>query len=316
MGNNRVAVLGIFAADLVFRASRQPAIGETLIGSNYTIGTGGKGSNQAIAAARAGTIVSFISKIGRDDFGDMALASWKREGINPRVLQSEDQPTGAACIFVNEKNGENAIIVVPGAAATVDEAFIDACGEIIAASRVFVTQLEQPVAAAKRGLEIARKAGVITVLNPAPAAPLPDDIYALCDYIIPNENEAASLAGVKVATADDARKAGDFFLKKGARAALITLGEKGAIFHSRDRSAFLAAFYAGRAVDTVGAGDAFVGAFAAALAREMEPLEAARSASAAAGISVTRPGAAASMPARDEIDRLLAQTPSSLHHRP
>lgn len=303
--NGHVAVLGIFAADLVFRASRQPAIGETLIGSDYTIGLGGKGSNQAIAAARAGASVSFISKIGRDDFGEMALASWKREGINPRVIQSEDQPTGAACIFVNEKNGENAIIVVPGAASTMDEAFIDACGEIIAASRVFITQLEQPVAAAKRGLEIARKAGVITVLNPAPAAPLPDDIYPLCDYVIPNENEATNLTGVKVVTADDARKASDIFLKKGARAAVITLGEKGAVFHSRERSAFFAAFFAGRVLDTVGAGDAFVGAFAAGLADELNPLEAGRFASAAAGISVTRPGAAASMATREEIERLL-----------
>lgn len=307
MPNNRVVVLGIFAADLVFRASRQPAIGETLIGSSYIVSPGGKGSNQAVAAARAGASVSFISKIGRDAFGDMALASWKREGINPRVIQSEDQPTGAACIFVNEVNGENAIIVVPGAASTVDEAFIDACGEIIAVSQVFVTQLEQPVAAAKRGLEIARKAGVITVLNPAPAAPLPDNIYPLCDYVIPNENEAASLVGVKVTTADDARRAGDILLKKGAGAALITLGDKGAIFHTRQRSVFFAAFFAGRVLDTVGAGDAFVGAFAAGLARELDPLDAARFASAAAGISVTRPGAAAAMPTREEIERLLAQ---------
>ena len=307
MPNNRVVVLGIFAADLVFRASRQPAIGETLIGSSYIVSPGGKGSNQAVAAARAGASVSFISKIGRDAFGDMALASWKREGINPRVIQSEDQPTGAACIFVNEVNGENAIIVVPGAASTVDEAFIDACGEIIAVSQVFVTQLEQPVAAAKRGLEIARKAGVITVLNPAPAVPLPDNIYPLCDYVIPNENEAASLAGVNVTTADDARRAGDILLKKGAGAALITLGDKGAIFHTRQRSVFFAAFFAGRVLDTVGAGDAFVGAFAAGLARELDPLDAARFASAAAGISVTRPGAAAAMPTREEIERLLAQ---------
>jgi ribokinase len=171
-----------------------------------------------------------------------------------------------------------------------------------------VTQLEQPVAAARRGLEIARTAGVITLFNPAPAASLPDEIYPLCDYVIPNESEAASLTGVGVSSADDARRAGDAFLKKGARAAVITLGEKGAIFHTRERSVFLAAFFAGRVVDTVGAGDAFVGAFAAALARELDPLAAARFASAAAGISVTRSGAAAAMPVRAEIERLLAQS--------
>ncbi|MBC8037633.1 MAG: ribokinase [Rhizobiales bacterium] len=303
-----VAILGIFAADLVFRASRQPAIGETLLGSGFHMSPGGKGSNQAVAAARAGTRVCFISKIGQDAFGDMALAAWTQEGIIPRVVQSSTEPTGAACIFVNEVNGENAIIVVPGAASTIGPDDIDGAADAITASKVFVTQLEQPIAAARRGLEIAKASGVITLFNPAPAAPLPDDIYPLCDYVIPNESEAAGLTGVTVASADDARRAGDILLKKGARAVLITLGEKGAVFHQRERSVFLAAFFAGRVVDTVGAGDAFVGAFAAGLARDFDPLDAARFASAAAGISVTRNGAAAAMPSRAEIERLLAQS--------
>lgn len=309
--DNRVAVLGIYVSDLVFRASHQPAIGETLIGSSYIMGPGGKGSNQAVAAARAGAEVSFISKIGQDAFGDGALAVWEKEGIVPRVTRSLSEPTGAACIFLNEVNGENAIIVVPGAASTIGPADVDAAADAIAASKVFVTQLEQPAAAARRGLEIARASGAITVLNPAPAAPMQDGLYSLCDYVIPNESEAASLTGVSVSSADDARRAGDALLRKGARAAVITLGEKGAVFHTRERSVFLAAFFAGRAVDTVGAGDAFVGAFAAALARDMEPFDAARFASAAAGISVTRAGAAAAMATREEIERLLAQSPSS-----
>ncbi len=308
IGKEGVSILGIFAADLVFRASRQPAIGETLLGSGFQMSPGGKGSNQAVAAARAGASVTFISKIGQDAFGGMALTAWENEGIVPRVVRSPDELTGAAGIFVNEASGENAIIVVPGAAATIGAAEVDAAADAITASKVFVTQLEQPLAVARRGLEIARQAGVVTLLNPAPAAPLPDDIYPLCDYVIPNESEAASLTGLTVSSADEARRAGDILLKKGAGAALITLGAKGAVFHTRERSVFLAAFFAGRVVDTVGAGDAFVGAFAAGLARDFDPFYAARFASAAAGISVTRNGAAASMPVRAEIERLLAQS--------
>ncbi|MGH6853794.1 MAG: ribokinase [Aestuariivirga sp.] len=306
--DHRVAVLGIFAADLVFRAGRQPAIGETLIGSGFVMSPGGKGSNQAVAAARSGATVTLISKIGHDAFGDMALAAWTKEGIIPRVVRSPTESTGAAGIFVNDTNGENAIIVVPGAASTIGPADIDAAADAITTSKVFVTQLEQPFAAARRGLEIAKAAGVITLFNPAPAAPLPDNIYPLCDYVIPNESEAASLTGMNVLSADDARRAGDVLVKKGAGTALITLGDRGAVFHARGRSVFLAAFFAGRAVDTTGAGDAFVGAFAAALAHGFDPLDAARFASAAAGISVTRPGAASAMARLPEIERLLAQS--------
>ena len=205
-------------ADLAFRAGRQPAIGETLIGSGFAMGPGGKGSNQAVAAARAGARVSFISKIGRDPFGQIAVAAWKAEKITPRVMLSETEPTGAAYIFVNDRNGENAIIVVPGAASTITPADVEAASDAIRNARVFVTQLEQPLDAAKRGLEIARAAGVATVFNPAPASgPIPDAIYPLCDYVIPNESEAQGLTGIKVQSADDAKRAGDWLLEKGAR---------------------------------------------------------------------------------------------------
>jgi ribokinase len=302
-----VAILGIFVADLAFRAGRQPAIGETLIGSGFAMGPGGKGSNQAVAAARAGARVSFVSKIGRDPFGQIAIAAWKAEKITPRVMVSETEPTGAAYIFVNDKNGENAIIVVPGAASTLTPADVDAAADAIQNARVFVTQLEQPVDAAKRGLEIARAAGVTTVLNPAPASgPIPDAIYPLCDYIVPNESEATGLTGIQVQSPDDAKRAGDWLVRKGARVAMITLGQRGALIHSREGSSFLPSFYAGKVVETAGAGDAFVGAFAAALAEGEDPMTSARFASAAAGISVTRPGTAPSMPTYSEIAHLLA----------
>lgn len=302
-----VAILGIFVADLAFRAGRMPAMGETIAGSGFKMGPGGKGSNQAVAAARVGAEVTFISRVGKDAFGEIALATWEREGIRPRVAISAEEPTGAAFIYVSDKTGDNAIIVVPGAAAAITPADVEAASDAIRNAAVFVTQLEQPVAAAKRGLEIAKQAGVTTVFNPAPAEPFDDDLYPLCDFVTPNESEAALLTGLPVASVDEARKAGDIFLAKGAGCALITLGEAGALLHSREQSALVPAFRAGPVVETTGAGDAFNGGFAAALARGMAPAEAARFGCAVAGISVTRPGTAPSMPSLEEVEALLAR---------
>ena len=309
--NNTVAVLGIFVADLAFRAGRQPAIGETLIGSGFQMGPGGKGSNQAVAAARAGAAVTFISRLGKDEFGASALALYGRECIATRIVDMPDQPTGAAYIFVNDRNGENAIIVVPGAAGHITIADVDAAADVIGASSVFITQLEQPAAAARRGLEIAKGAGVVTVFNPAPAAVIDDAIFALCDYITPNESEAAMLTGLPVSSVDEARKAGDALLAKGAGTALITLGEIGALFHDATRSVLIPAFRAGPVVETAGAGDAFNGGFAAALARGMEPLAATKFGCAVAGLSVTRAGTAPSMPSLADVEALLNRSVSA-----
>jgi ribokinase len=302
-----VAILGIFVADLAFRAGRQPVLGETLMGSGFNIGPGGKGSNQAVAAARAGAQVSFLSRLGKDAFGDIALTTWRDEGIAPRVALSADEPTGAAYIFVSDMTGENAIIVVPGAAGGISAGDVEAESAIIEAARVFVTQLEQPVSASFKGLEIARAAKCMTVFNPAPAAVVPDRLYALCDYVIPNETEAAAITGHAVASVEDARRAGDALLAKGAGTAIITLGARGALFHGQGRSVIIDAFNAGSVVETAGAGDSFVGAFAAGLAEGMDPVVAARFGCAAAAISVTRHGTAPAMPKRDEILALLAR---------
>ncbi|MGF6345337.1 ribokinase [Variovorax sp. W2I14] len=300
-----VAVLGIFVADLAFRAAQLPGVGQTIAGSGFAMGPGGKGSNQAVAAARAGAGVTFISKLGQDAFAANALALWAEEGITPRTPQVADQPTGAAFIYVHEVTGANAIIVVPGAAALIDAADVDAAADAIRGARVFVTQLEQPAGAAQRGLELARAAGTVTVFNPAPALPFDDALYALCDYITPNEHEAAALSGMTVETIDDARRAGDFFLAKGVGCALITLGDKGALLHSASGSVHIPVFNAGAVKETTGAGDAFNGGFAAALAEGASPLEAARFGSAVAAISVTRAGTAPSMPTRAEVDALM-----------
>jgi ribokinase len=304
----KVAILGIFVADLAFRAPRPPAMGETIIGSDFRMGPGGKGSNQAVAAARAGADVTFISRLGRDSFGEIALATWKAENINTgKVALSSDLSTGAAYIFVQEQTGANCIIVVPGAAGAISVADVENAAAEIRAAKVFVTQLEQPIAAARRGLELARAAGAMTVFNPAPAAPLPDALYGLCDYITPNETEASTLTGIEVTNLDSARAAADQLLQRGVKVALVTLGEAGALYHSAQESVLVPAFSAGKVVETTGAGDAFNGGFAAALAAGRAPQDAVRFGCATAGISVTRAGTAPSMPKLAEIEALLAR---------
>lgn len=218
-----------------------------------------------------------------------------------------DMATGAAHIFVDDVTGSNAIIVAAGAAGTLCAQDVEAVEADIAAADVFVTQLEQPVAAAHRGLELARARGVTTVFNPAPAFPLDDSIYPLCDYITPNETEAAALTGVAVKTVEDARRAADLLLAKGVRAVIVTLGESGALFHTATESVLVPAFDCGRVVETAGAGDGFTGGFAAALARGDSPLDAVRFGCALASLSVTRAGTAPSMPRRAEIEAVLEQ---------
>ncbi|PMS21139.1 ribokinase [Trinickia dabaoshanensis] len=303
--SGRVVILGIYVTDLAFRAERMPVIGETIAGSAFAMGPGGKGSNQAVAAARAGAQVVFCTRLGDDAFGAIARETWQAEGIVARATVVEGLATGAAHIFVDAQTGSNAIIVAAGAAGTLGAADAEAIEADIAGAQVFVTQLEQPVAAARRGLEIARKHGVKTVLNPAPALPLPDDIFPLCDYVTPNETEAAALTGVSIASADDARRAADVLLGKGAGAVIVTLGETGALLHSRAQSVLVPAFQCGPVVETAGAGDGFTGGFAAALARGDTPLDAVRFGCALAGISVTRAGTAPSMPRLAEVNALL-----------
>ena len=305
MAKQGVAILGIYAADLMFMATRQPEMGETLIGSKFAIGPGGKGSNQSVAAARAGAKVTFISRVGKDTFGDAALAMYAKEGITTLVPQDESHATGAAYIFLQEGTGANAIIVVPGAAGQVGLADVNAAREAITASAVFMVQLETPVAAALASLKLAKDNGVITIFNPAPATKLDDAIYALCDYCTPNESEASLLTGVEVTDLASARQAADVLLQKGVGTALITLGGQGSLLHGKGKSVHVPIFSAGKVIDTTGAGDAFNGGFAAALARGASAEEAARFGSAVAGLSVTRFGTAPSMPYLHEVEALL-----------
>ena len=214
---NRVVILGVFVADTAYRADRAPKMGETILGRSFKLGPGGKGSNQAVAAARLGAEVSFITRLGRDPFADMAFATWKEAGVAPAVTQAGDSYTGAAYIFIEEATGDNAIIICPGAAADIAPADLDARAGLIADAAVFVTQLEQPLAAAVRGLEIARDNGVTTILNPAPGRALPDAVLALCDYLTPNETEAEELTGMSVSDPEAARGGGRAAAREGRR---------------------------------------------------------------------------------------------------
>ncbi len=301
-----IAVLGIFVADVTFRTPRLPRMGETVIGESVALSPGGKGSNQAVAAARLGAEVRFISRIGRDSFADMGLAAWAEAGVEPLVARSDTAATGAASVLVDAATGENAIVVCPGAASEISEADVDAAADAIRSAAVFVTQFEQPLPAAARALAIAREAGVVTVLNPAPAAEAPDEMLRLSDFVTPNESEATALTGIPVDDEAGARRAAAALRDRGAGAAVITLGARGALFDGPGGAGFTPAFRAGPVVETTGAGDAFNGAFAVALAEGLDAALAVRFACAAAGISVTRPGTAGSMPNRAEVEALLA----------
>ena len=303
-----VVILGVFVADTAYRAARQPVMGETILGNSFVLGPGGKGSNQAVASAMAGAKTHFISRLGVDDFAKIALDTWKKAGVIPVITQDPTSYTGAAYIFIEEATGNNAIIVAPGAAAKISVADVEAQAALIASASVFITQLEQPMDAAMRALQIARTAGVRTILNPAPAAILPDGMLALCDYVTPNESEAEALTGIKVVTVDDAIRAATALRGHGAKAAIITLGDKGALYQDDQGSLHVPVISAGKVVETTGAGDAFNGGFAAALAAGIDPRAAVRFGCATAGISVNRAGTAPAMPSLDEIRALLARS--------
>lgn len=310
-----IVVLGSFVADVAFRAARLPQWGETLMGSDFKLGPGGKGSNQAVAAARAageGAKVRMISRLGDDAFGRLARDVWAESGVEDSLVRTGEVATGSAAILIDEVSGQNAIIVVPGACYTLSAEDVDAAAEAIRGAGVLLTQLELPLATVQRGLEIARAAGVVTILNPAPAVPLSAEMLAPVDYLVPNESEAALLTGMPVETLEQAEACGKALLELGPKVVILTLGERGAMVCERGRPVVMVtAFRVGAVVDTTGAGDAFCGGFAAALVEGKALVEAVRFGCATAGISVTRAGTAPSMPWRAEIERLLKEQSAS-----
>jgi ribokinase len=246
-----------------------------------------------------------ITRLGRDTFADLAFATWKDAGVIPAVTQ-HDAATGAAYIFIEEATGNNAIIICPGVAAGISSEDIDAKADLIGSASVFITQLEQPIEAAMRGLQVARAGGAITILNPAPAAELPPEIYPLCDVMTPNESEAEGITGIKVTDLASAEEAARAMMAMGVGTGIITLGENGVLLVDAEGAHHQPVISAGPVVETTGAGDAFNGGFAVGLSEGMNMRDAVRFGCSTAGISVTRPGTAPSMPARAEIDALLA----------
>ena len=299
----KVLVLGVFVADTAYRASRMPKMGETILGNSFVLGPGGKGSNQAVAAGNLGADVTIITRLADDDFGKMAKQTWQNANVKGSIKYSTNSYTGAAFIFIDDKTGDNAIIIAPGAASEISLSDIRDNSEIISSTDVFLTQLEQPIEVAQEGLKVAKENNKITILNPAPAARLPKEIFGLCDFITPNETETEALTGLPVRNEKEAENAAKVLNDLGVKTPIITMGEQGAFLYEYG---LVPAFNAGKVVETTGAGDAFNGGFAVALSEGKSALEAVKFGCATASISVTRAGTAPSMPARDEVEEILS----------
>ena len=301
-----LSILGIFVADLAF-FGKIPTKGETVLGDDFVVGPGGKGSNQAVAAGKAGADVSFISKIGNDNYGQMAKKIYSETNVKTENLfVTEDKNTGVAAILLNKETGDNAISVVPGAAGALTIEDINTAEEEIKNASFFLTQLETPLETTIHALKVAKRNNVTTILNPAPAATLPKDLFPLIDYFTPNESEASFYANKEIKNQDDAKNSSKDLLDLGIKNVVITLGENGVYFENKDISHFVPALSLGdKVVDTSGAGDAFNGAFAAALCEDKDIKDAIVFANTFAGISTTRIGTANSMPSREEIDKLI-----------
>lgn len=281
--------------------ARMPAPGETVSGDRFVTGPGGKGSNQAVAAARLGAAVTFVGRIGQDVFAPIALNIWHAEGIDTsHVTQDADHSTGVAPIFV-DASGENSIVVVLGANLALARADVDRARAAIAAADVVITQLEIDPDTTAYALQTAREYGVRTILNPAPARPLPAEVIALADYITPNQTELATLSGLTGESVETMARA---LLVNDTQAVVCTLGAAGAQYVRRADSGVVPSFKV-RVVDTTGAGDAFNGGLAVALAEGQDLRAALAFANATAALCVTRPGTAPSMPPRAEVDALL-----------
>jgi ribokinase len=297
-----VCVVGSTNIDLTFRAARLPRPGETLAGHGFQLGHGGKGANQAVMAARLGARVTMVGKVGRDVFGEGALRNYREQGIDTtHVLTDAERPTGVASIVVDDA-ARNCIIVVPGANLGLTPQDVRVAAGAIESAGVLLCQLEVPLETVAEALRIARAANVMTILNPAPAVALRDDLLRLADLCVPNENEIELLTGGHTAaTVQEAAAAAWELLRRGPRTVIVTLGERGALIADAVSAEHLAAPRV-EAVDSSGAGDAFIGALGVFLAEGAPLKEAVRWANAVAALSVTRLGTQASFPARAEVE--------------
>lgn len=307
MAKSKITVMGSFIVDLMARAHHLPVHGETVKGSQFMTGPGGKGSNQGVAAKRSGSDVTMITKIGVDAFSTIAIDSFEGEGmVTSFVLKDARYPTGTALIMVDENTSENQIVVTLGACDNITPQEIEAAKNEIENSCILLVQLETNIEALKTAVDIAHESNVKVILNPAPAPldPLPDKLLEKVDILTPNETEASIMTGLKVSTFEDARIAAEALVKKGPKTVIITMGAKGAYVLDGDAEHVIEPFSV-EVLDTTGAGDAFNGGLATALAEGKNILEAVRFANATAALSVTKLGTAPSMPYRNDIDALL-----------
>ena len=304
-----ICMVGSAMTDLALRTPRLPKPGETLVGSSFTEGFGGKGANQAVMAARLGARVGVVVKLGRDAFGDRTLEHYRSEGLDTSFVGRTDGPSGVALITVGEDTGENAIALAPGANDTLSPEDVTRAGAAVRGAAVLIAQLETPQAATLTAFRLAKEGRARTLLNPAPAAELDADLLSLTDVLIPNEGEAGLLLGRTLTSLQDAEDAAVALLERGPSTVLLTLGPRGVLLAEHGGRPRHLPTEAVRAVDTTGAGDAFVGSLAYFLAcrPELALATAASRACRLASLSVTRPGTQSSYPRRAEVADLLGE---------
>lgn len=303
-----IYIIGSSNTDMVVKSERIPAPGETILGGTFLMNAGGKGANQAVAAARLGGVVSLIANLGDDLFGKQAHAQFKQEGINTDFITFDPtHPSGVALINVDAQ-GENCIAVAPGANGNLTPDLLQSFFNFIASPAIVLVQLEIPITTVEFIIEQCAARSIPVIVNPAPANRIRDDVWKHVFVITPNETEAELLTGISIVDDDSARKAAQVFHLKGIKNVVLTLGKRGA-YWSDSINAGLVAPPSVNAVDTTAAGDCFSGALAVALAEKKSLVDAVKFASVSASISVTRMGAQASMPSRKEVDNILHLNP-------
>ncbi|MEW6547442.1 MAG: ribokinase [Bacillota bacterium] len=301
-----IVVIGSLNVDLVVRTARRPAPGETVSGDEFRMIPGGKGANQAVAAARLGGKVAMLGRVGDDPFGQSLVGSLRAAGVHTDgVLRTPGVPTGTALIIV-EHSGQNSIVVVAGANGLLSPADVETAAEVIASARVLMLQLEIPLDTVRKAVELAHNRRVTVLLDPAPARPLPPELLRQVDIITPNESEAAVLTGRQVTDLKSAKLAASDLLRQGANRVLIKLGPRGALLAEGNRFEHCRGFPV-EAVDTTAAGDAFAGGLAVALVEGKDLSNAVTFANAVGALSVTRFGAQTSMPSRPEVEQFLRE---------
>ncbi len=301
-----IIVVGSYVVDLMSRTPHIPSAGETVLGGPFKMGPGGKGGNQAVAAARLDAKVTMLTKVGNDIFGDDALKNFKKEGIvTEYVTRHPDEITGTALIAVDDKS-ENMIVVSPGACGLITKEDVESARDVFKESDIVLLQLETAIEAVEATINLAHALNKPIILNPAPYQDVSDELLKKVTYLTPNETEAKLLTGVEVTDETSAREASKILLEKGVETVIITLGKQGCfVYDGRDEGRFIKA-YEVKAIDTTGAGDAFNGAFATSIADGYSLDEAVNRANAVGALSVTKLGTAISMPYKDELESFLA----------